>query len=342
MNRGEGATGMAETLFAIDRRNVHECQQLFRGERELEYYRGDYWIEDQSVIDVRADRKSVGSSSIIRLRSATRLSFRRTRQHIREDATDLSVLWFVKRGTLVFTNQLGTHHVSPGDFLITRSMSPFLIECQPDAEGQHEVLHVTVPWHILSGFVPGNAGPGVFIPAARPAVAIVEKILTHVFEDDGGLPDDTVRTLVETAFTVVGHAVRGEREALPPRQTVVEKRLQDVMRFIEVHLSDPNLSVAMVARGCGISPRYLSSLLKQNATSFSQLMWDRRLEQARHCISRSDPRDISISAIAYDVGFKSPAHFSRMFKRTFHVNPSNYRSSAAQGARHEEAVGMLH
>ncbi|MFA7588471.1 MAG: AraC family transcriptional regulator, partial [Novosphingobium sp.] len=120
---------MAETLFSFDRRNYRECQDRFRGEREQEYYRGDFWIEDASVIDVRAERKAVGPISIIRQRSATNLFFRRTRQHIREDATDLSVLWFVKHGSLAFSNQCGNKVAQPGDFAITRSMSPFFIEC---------------------------------------------------------------------------------------------------------------------------------------------------------------------------------------------------------------------
>ena len=81
----------------------------------------------------------------------------------------------------------------------------------------------------------------------------------------------------------------------------------------------------MVAKGCGISPRYLSFLLRLKGTSFSELVWDQRLDKAREWLAASDPRDISISEIAYGVGFKSPAHFSRMFKRVFGVNPREFR-----------------
>jgi AraC-like DNA-binding protein len=122
--------------------------------------------------------------------------------------------------------------------------------------------------------------------------------------------------------------VRASGDALPVRQTIAERRLQDVLRFIEVHLSDPQLSTTMVAKGCGISPRYLSFLLRLKGTSFSELVWEQRLAKARQWLSNSDPRDISISEIAYGVGFKSPAHFSRMFKRVFKVNPREFRDEA--------------
>ncbi|MBW8783714.1 MAG: helix-turn-helix transcriptional regulator [Novosphingobium sp.] len=327
---------MPETLFAFDRRNYRECQNHFRGEREQEYYRGDFWIEDASVIDVRSERKAVGPISIIKQRSATNLFFRRTRQHIREDGTDLSILWFVKRGRLALANQCGNRVANPGDFAITRSMAPFFIECQTDGEGVNELLHVTVPTHILRTHVLQDFSTGLFMSLDRPELAIAEALFTDVFENDGKLAPDSARALVETALTMIGHAVRADDAAVAPRQTIADRRLEEVLRFIEVHLSDPQMSTAMVARGCGISPRYLSFLLRLRGTSFSELVWEQRLGKARDWLSASDARDISISEIAYGVGFKSPAHFSRMFKRVFKVNPRDFRGGEGHIA---ETVG---
>jgi AraC-like DNA-binding protein len=327
---------MAETLFSFDRRNFRECQTRFRGERDQEYYRGDFWIEDASVIDVRSERKAVGAISIIRQRSATNLFFRRTRQHIREDATDLSILWFVRRGRLVFSNQNGNRVAEPGHIAITRSMSPFFIECQTDGEGVHETLHVTVPTHILRAHVSGDTNAGVIMPVDRPELGIAARLFAEVFEDGGQLGDEPARLLVDTALAMIGHAARADAENAPARLSIADRRLAEVLRFIEVHLSDPQLSTAMVARGCGISPRYLSFLLRLRGTSFSGLVWEQRLEKARSWLAASDPRDISISEIAYGVGFKSPAHFSRMFKRVFQQNPREYRGG--EGSAEVEAV----
>ncbi|MFS0849122.1 helix-turn-helix domain-containing protein [Novosphingobium panipatense] len=319
---------MAETLFALDKRNYRDCQAVFRGKRDQEYYLGDFWIEDGSSIDVRSERKGVGAISIIRQRSAAKLFFRRTRQHIREDATDLSVLWFVKRGELAFSNQCGNKVAGPGDFIITRSMSPFFMECRPGADGTHEVLHVTVPTHILRGFVCQDFSTGLFMAMERAELALAENLLTEVFSDNGSIGDTSSRLLVETAFGLIGNAIRETEEMQPVRRSIADRRLEEVLRFIEIHLSDPQLSTAMVAKGCGISPRYLSFLLRLRETSFSELVWEQRLAKAKAWLSSSDPRDISISEIAYGVGFKSPAHFSRMFKRVFGANPREYRGDA--------------
>ncbi len=325
---------MADLLFAVDKANFRDCQTLFRGPREQEYYRGDFWIEDGASVDVTSECKTVGPISIIRQRSGANLFFRRTRQHIREDATDLSILWFVKHGKLSFSNQCGNKIAQPGVFAITRSMAPFLIECRTDAgkEGVHELLHVTVPTHILRTHIPQDISTGLFMPDHRAEFAIAETILTRVFEDAGALSEDSARTLVEAALTVIGNAVRGDEAMVQARQSIAERRLTEVLRFLEIHLSDPQLSTAMVAKGCGISPRYLSFLLRLKDTSFSELVWEQRLAKARDWLSNSDARDISISEIAYGVGFKSPAHFSRMFKRVFKVNPREFREGGEAGA----------
>jgi len=321
---------LAETLFAIDQGNVRDCQNLFRGERSQEYYLGDYWLDEGPSIEVKADRKSVGPISIIQLRSSPQSYFRRTRQHIREDATDLSVLWFVKRGSLALSNQCGNKVAWPGDFAITRSMSPFLIECRTDEAGVHEVLHVTVPTHILRTHITHDFSTGLFMPVARPELAIAENMFTDLFEDQGDLSPDSARALVDCALTIIGNAVRANHEGTPARQSIADQRLEDILRFIEVHLADPQLSTAMVSRGCAISPRYLSFLLRLKGTSFSELVWEQRLEKARSWLSSTPPCAISISEIAYGVGFKSPAHFSRMFKRVFNMNPSEVREGGGQ------------
>jgi AraC family transcriptional regulator, positive regulator of tynA and feaB len=323
---------MTETLFAFDERNYQNCQNAFRGAKNQEYYLGDYSIEAGSVIDVRADKKAVGACSIIRLKSRTRLFFRRSWYHIREDGTDVTVLWFVKRGRLSVSHQGGYSVAKAGDFVITKSMTPFVIECETDEESQHEVLHVIIPSHALRRFIPQEVRVGFMLPAIGREFTIAEHILTDVFDDTGELSEQTAQMLVDTALTVLSDAIKDRDTCGPVRQTVLDKRLQDVLRFIEVHLSDSKLSIATVAKGCGISPRYLSFLLKLHGTPFSTLVWDKRLKMASGWLSQSKPADISISEIAYRVGFKSPAHFSRMFKRVYGKSPCDYRAASVTSA----------
>lgn len=326
---------MVETLFALDKGNYHDCQKLYRGDRKQDYYTGDYWLDDTRPVKVRADKREIGPYTVINMRADTPQFFRRTQKHIREDATDLSVLWFVRRGKMHLSTQQGRQEAGPGDFLLTRSMSPFFVELLPGDDGVHEVLHMTVPTHVLRCHISSAHQISAFVPVGSAETEIAQSMLTQVFDAGSKLAQDTSRLLIESALQTIGHALRDCPEAASARQTVSERRLEEALRFIEVHLSDPNLCTAMVSEGCGVSQRYLSLLLQGTGKTFSDLVWSRRLEMAREWLEKSNPRDIAISEIAYGVGFKSTAHFSRKFKRVFGQNPRDFRM-AALGEREGE------
>lgn len=327
---------MTETLFAFDERNYRDCQDGYRGARNQEYYLGDYTIENGSIIDVRAERKAVGSCSIIRMQARTRQSFMRSWTHIRDDATDVMVLWFVRRGQLHISNHEGTSIARAGEFALTKSMKPFSILCETDQASVHEALHVIVPAHEFRRFLPREVRSGFVVGDSGREFSIAEKIFREIFQAAGELPESTEQILLDSAIAVVAEAIRHREDCLQVRQTPREMRLQEVLRFIDLHLSDPNLSAAMVAEACGISSRYLSALLKENSTPFSDLVWDKRVKTASRWLATTRPADISIAEIAFRVGFKSPAHFSRMFKRVFGQGPREYRSNCL--ARRDEAA----
>ena len=170
---------MAETLFSFDRRNYRDCQKAFRGVGNQEYYLGDYSIEGGGVIDVHAERRLVGACSIIHMQSTSRQFFRRSWSHIREDGTDVVVLWLIKRGRLCVSHQTGYNVAKSGDFIVTNSATPFFIECQTDDASVHEVLHVVIPTHLCRRFVTDELKTGYCIPSNRHEFVVAE----HIFQD---------------------------------------------------------------------------------------------------------------------------------------------------------------
>ncbi len=318
---------MTEELFAFDERNFQECQTSFRGEHNQEYYLGEYVIDAGAKVDVRADKKAVGACSIIRLQSKSRLFFRRSWSHIREDATDVVVLWFVKRGSLCISHQCGTNVAESGAFGVTKSMAPFSMECRPDEQSMHEVLHAVIPSHIFRRYVPDDINAGFCMKAEHREFRMAERIFTEVFNDADELTNRSEQLLVDCALSLFAEGLKHCDNAMHERQSLSQKRRQDVLRYVEIHLSDPKLNAEMVAQACGISRRYLSHLLRQQGTSFPTLIWDWRLKTAHEWLSSNMTTDISIAEVAFRIGFKSPAHFSRLFKRVYNMSPREYRST---------------
>ncbi|MEO0468811.1 MAG: two-component regulator propeller domain-containing protein [Bacteroidota bacterium] len=91
---------------------------------------------------------------------------------------------------------------------------------------------------------------------------------------------------------------------------------------IEARLSDDQFSVQELAQAMGVSRTQLyrktSELID---SSVHKLIQQKRLEKGRRLLIE---QNMQVAEVAYAVGFKSAAHFSRAFKSTFDVSPSEF------------------
>ncbi len=101
-----------------------------------------------------------------------------------------------------------------------------------------------------------------------------------------------------------------------------------ILTFIQANLRDPGLCAASIARGVGLSTRYVYQLFEDEATSPMKWIWTKRLEQCHREISSPAMRNKTISEIAYDWGFSDAAHFSRSFKAMYGQTPRECRTAA--------------
>lgn len=102
---------------------------------------------------------------------------------------------------------------------------------------------------------------------------------------------------------------------------------QRIFDFIERNLDDPELSPRKIARANRISPSYLYSLFSDNNTTVGQFIQARRLQTAYELLVADSNGALTVSEIAYQVGFKNASHFSRTFSRHFRIAPRDARQS---------------
>jgi AraC-like DNA-binding protein len=98
--------------------------------------------------------------------------------------------------------------------------------------------------------------------------------------------------------------------------------LQQVKDVIEKHMGDSNFGVEWLAHEVAISPRQLQRRLKATTElSAGSLIRVMRLQRSAQLIEQNAG---NINEIAYTVGFNDPSYFSRIFKKMYGVNPSEY------------------
>jgi len=105
-------------------------------------------------------------------------------------------------------------------------------------------------------------------------------------------------------------------------------RVEDFLNnyFNDKNLSDKSLpSVQFVAEKLNVSSNYLSSLLKiHTGQNTQQHIHNKLIEKAKEKLSTTE---LSISEIAYELGFEHPQSFSKLFKAKTKLSPFKFRTS---------------
>lgn len=101
--------------------------------------------------------------------------------------------------------------------------------------------------------------------------------------------------------------------------------LEQALRYIENHLSDPSLSRNTIAEHCGISTRTLGRLFQQYIHSpVAQYIIRSRMEKVTNLLSL---QQMPIKEIANSCGFRSTSFLTRQFRQIFGKSPKEYRKS---------------
>jgi DNA-binding response OmpR family regulator/two-component sensor histidine kinase len=101
-----------------------------------------------------------------------------------------------------------------------------------------------------------------------------------------------------------------------------EKLIQKALLIVENNMSDPDFSVDKLSREIGMSRvhlyKKLTSLTGKSPIEFIRII---RLRRAAQLLEKSQ---LSVSEIAYQVGFNNPKYFTKYFKSEYRILPSEY------------------
>ncbi|MGZ2368449.1 helix-turn-helix domain-containing protein [Ancylomarina sp. YFZ004] len=117
------------------------------------------------------------------------------------------------------------------------------------------------------------------------------------------------------------------------RSSLCDQFLKKIHQNIEDNLGDENFSVSNLAENVGLSRSMLHrKLIKLTGKSASDLIKETRLIRAKELLEN----DVAtVSEIAYQVGFRSPSYFNKVFKKCYKVSPGDVRKGIAVHAEEQ-------
>lgn len=101
--------------------------------------------------------------------------------------------------------------------------------------------------------------------------------------------------------------------------------LQEAQEYIEENLFDVDIGVQSISRALGISNRYLHKLFASTEMSLTKTISDKRTALAARYLSDTGLSDLSVTDIAFMIGFNDSAYFSRVFKAKYGLSPKQFR-----------------
>lgn len=128
-------------------------------------------------------------------------------------------------------------------------------------------------------------------------------------------------------------AALSDREPAAPAAMADRRagRLAAIKADIEARLERRELGVEMIASLHGVSARVVQKLFEAEERTFSDYVLERRLDRAWHRLVTAEAANLTISAVAYEVGFGDLSYFNRCFRKRFGRSPSQIKAQAASG-----------
>lgn len=137
--------------------------------------------------------------------------------------------------------------------------------------------------------------------------------------------------IISNIETLLNYAERFYQRQFITRKITNSRILGRLEELVDGYLNDDALlskgapTVQYVAETLNISSKYLSSLLKQlTGQTTQQIIQEKLIEKAKEKLSTTE---LSVSEIAYGLGFEHSQSFSKLFKSKTKQSPLEFRAS---------------
>ncbi len=159
-------------------------------------------------------------------------------------------------------------------------------------------------------------------PLGKGGVKLLETIDTLIQE---GGQDDVIEALLWQLLKLATKVIQQSGQENPVKSP--HHTWGSIMHYLRTHREE-QLSREYVARVLGISPGYVSKLMRQFGDStFSEMQLTCRLEHAAMLLCKTT---MNVSEIAFRCGFNYVNYFIRCFRAKYGMTPFAYRNAARE------------
>lgn len=279
------------------------------------------WKPDVAIspeFSAQVVHRSVGNFEVVRC-VCDPCGAKRHGREIAADDQETLAMQLVLSGQERFTIDSNSYSLGPGDLLVWNTTRPMSFEVTEKLQK----ISVLMPLSRLRRWLPGSwhSIESKYARGSSTAMMLHSLISAMAPEFISGRLDNSEALTEAMIGTLVG--------SLGAVHTQVEcqklQMLGRIKRFIDEHLSEPELSPGFIAIAHRISLRTLHLLFEEEGQTALQYVIHQRLLKCQRELSNPSMSQRTITDIALSWGFQHPTHFSRRFKTQFGVTPHEFR-----------------
>lgn len=162
--------------------------------------------------------------------------------------------------------------------------------------------------------------------------SVIEGIFQNIKQEiENNIDNFSQNIIIAQIELLLNYAERYYQRQFITRKKINHHILSQVEKLLSSYFNDGSLSdkglptVQFIADNLNVSTTYLSSLLKSlTGQSTQQHIHEKLIEKAKEKLSTTQ---LSVSEIAYELGFEYPQSFSKLFKSKVNVSPLKFRES---------------
>jgi AraC-like DNA-binding protein len=253
----------------------------------------------------------------------------RTRQIVAADNDDL-VLLLNSKGASALVQAGREVALGEGDASILDCSQPGAYEHRVDGK----LTCVRFSRQALAPFLLDTDGcVARLIPVSSTPLRLLTSYLTLLEHDEPDLmvAPDISRTVIGHVYDLLALTLGAHRDAAAyaAGRGLRAARLRALKLYIAERIGPHRLTIEEVAAHEGISPRYVRKLFESVGTNFSAYVAGERLKRAHAMLTAPRFAAMSISSVAFEVGFDDLSNFNRAFRRRFDATPREVRREAA-------------
>jgi AraC-like DNA-binding protein len=202
--------------------------------------------------------------------------------------------------------------------------------CEPESDGRmhNEFLGISYLIDTVRGYAGPHWRPDIVMttqPHGKPAAELEGIFNTNVSNGHSVTSIDFDVGLLNSPLCRP-IAAKDATARFEPKVPEQDDALATIASVADLALYDGYPRIDWVAAKLGMTRRSMQRLLSANGATFNRIVGETLLRRAKALL---DDSDVPITEIAFELGYRDPAHFSRAFRRWTGLSPISYRNPRA-------------